>query len=310
LLENGLPVFTLYLENDDDAHRELGKDSRLFFTAPRDGEYLVKLRDVRGLQGPDYRFTLTGRPRRPDFQVTLSGENPKVAAGSGREFKVSARRIDGFEGPIRVDLKGVPSGFHVSSPLVIEEGQTEALGVVYADEDAQAPSDTASKISVSASARIEGREVTHEVKSLGSISLAPKPKLRVAIVPADDGPKPVNGSDDEIPEFVIEAGQTITLKVMVDRIDFQERVPFGNEGSGRNLPFGAIIGNLGLNGLMVPEGQRERTFFLTADPITAEQTRLFHLTTAAAGGVSSRPVRLRVVQPRAEVAESSAERPR
>ncbi len=35
LVKNGLPVFTIYHENDDDAHRELGKDSRLFFTASR-----------------------------------------------------------------------------------------------------------------------------------------------------------------------------------------------------------------------------------------------------------------------------------
>ena len=52
LVANGLPVFSLYYENDDDAHRELGKDSRLFFTAPADGEYLVKVKDVRGFQGP------------------------------------------------------------------------------------------------------------------------------------------------------------------------------------------------------------------------------------------------------------------
>ncbi len=51
LVPNGLPVFSLYYENDDDAHRELGKDSRLFFTAPADGEYLVKIKDVRGSPG-------------------------------------------------------------------------------------------------------------------------------------------------------------------------------------------------------------------------------------------------------------------
>ena len=33
LIPNGLPVFPLYFENDDDAHRELGKDSRS--TSPR-----------------------------------------------------------------------------------------------------------------------------------------------------------------------------------------------------------------------------------------------------------------------------------
>ena len=50
LVANGLPVFSLYYENDDDAHRELGKDSRLFFTAPADGDYLVKVKDAAGFR--------------------------------------------------------------------------------------------------------------------------------------------------------------------------------------------------------------------------------------------------------------------
>ena len=39
LPNNGLPVFTLYYENDDDSQRKLGKDSRLTFVAPADGTY-------------------------------------------------------------------------------------------------------------------------------------------------------------------------------------------------------------------------------------------------------------------------------
>ena len=38
LPNNGLPVFTLNYENDDDAQRKLGKDSRLTFVAPADGD--------------------------------------------------------------------------------------------------------------------------------------------------------------------------------------------------------------------------------------------------------------------------------
>jgi WD40 repeat protein len=302
LVKNGLPVFTIYHENDDDAHRELGKDSRLFFTAPAVGDYLLKIRDVRGLQGPDFRYTLTARQRRPDFKVTLESANPMVGAGSAKQFKLSARRIDGFEGPIQVDFAGVPTGFHVSSPVIIEPGQIEAFGVVVAEEGAK---QVEGAITVRASARVDGAEVTHEVNSLGSIKLNPAPKLRVAIHPTEGGAKPVNVTPGEPLEFSIEAGRTIMLKVTVERLGFAGQVPFGNEGAGRNLPFGAIVDNLGLNGLLVLDGQMERTFFVTADRSTPEQTRLFHLTTTAGGGVSSPPVRLRVTRTKAEVAESS-----
>ena len=299
LVQNGLPVFTIDHENDDDSSRELGKDSRLVFTAPVDADYLLKVRDVRGQQGPDHRYTLTARERRPDFRVTLQGANPTVGPGSAREFKVSARRVDGFEGPIRVEFAGVPPGFTVTSPLVIEAGQLDAFGVVAAEEVAR---ESAGAVTVAASAKIEGRDVRHEVDPLGPIKLGPAPKLRIAIIRAEEGPEPTVDPADGILEFAIEPGRTIALKVAVDRVDFKGQVPFGNEGAGRNLPFGAIVDNLGLNGLLVLDGQRERTFFVTADRTTPDQARLFHLTTTAAGGVSSRPVRLRVTGPRLEAA--------
>lgn len=298
LVPNGLPVFTIFYENDDDAHRELGKDSRLFFTAPAAGEYTLKLKDVRGLGGPDFKYTLTARARRPDFTVSLSGADPTVAAGSGKEFKLSAHRLDGFEGAIRVDITNIPEGFHVTSPIVIEPGQIEALGVITADADAKPPSPEAAKTTaVKASAGIDGAEISHDVNNLGTIKLAPAPKLRVTIVPSADGPKPTQADPGAPPAFEIAPGGTITLTVKLERNGYNGQAPFGNEGSGRNLPYGVIVDNLGLNGLLALEGQTERTFFVTADKVAAEQTRPFHLTTSAEGGQSSPPVYLRVKKP-------------
>src|SRR5207247_9421114 len=48
LPNNGLPVFTLHCENDDDAQRKLGKDSRLTFVDPADGTYYILETDVGG----------------------------------------------------------------------------------------------------------------------------------------------------------------------------------------------------------------------------------------------------------------------
>ena len=62
----------------------------------------------------------------------------RSGAGSAKEFKVAAQRIDGFDGPIRVDIAGVPPGFRVTTPLVIEAGQLEAFGVIEADVGATA----------------------------------------------------------------------------------------------------------------------------------------------------------------------------
>jgi hypothetical protein len=306
LVANGLPVFSIYFENDDDAHRELGKDSRLFFTAHADGEYLVKIKDVRGFHGPEYRYTLGVRERHPDFTVRLSGGDPAVGAGGAKEFKVSAHRIDGFEGPIRVDIADVPPGFRVTTPILIEAGQLDALGLIEADAGAKQPPDAVSKASkITATARVGGRDVTHPVNNLGTIRLASAPKLRLTIGPAQGGPRPVSASEHEPLEFAIEPGQTITLSVKIERRGYGGQVPFGKEGSGRNLPFGVFVDNLGLNGLLVLENQQERVFFITADASTPEQARPFHLTTTVEGGQSSRPVILRVKKPRLEAAAAT-----
>ena len=56
---------------------------------------------------------------------------------------------------------------------------------------------------------------------------------------------PLNASSSGPLEFAIAPGQTIMLKVKVERNGFKGPVSFGNEGSGRNLPFGVIVDNLG-----------------------------------------------------------------
>ena len=130
---NGLPNFTVYYENNDDGRRELGDDSRLIFKAPKTGVYFVRVSDVRGFQGKEFHYDLTVRPRKPDFKVTLRGANPRVNAGSGKEIEVVAQRIDGFQGPIQVDITGVPRGLHVTSPIIIQAGHDRAYGLITAD---------------------------------------------------------------------------------------------------------------------------------------------------------------------------------
>lgn len=305
---NGLPVFTIYYENNDDGRRELGDDSRLIFKAPQDGTYLVRVSDVRGFQGKDYHYELTVRPRQPDFKVTLRGANPKVNAGSGQEIEVVAKRIDGFDGPIRVDIADVPPGFHVTTPIIIQAGHDRAYGTVYADP---APASTGplvaprpedpryQSVKVSSTAVIAGKEVTHAVNSLGTVRLMNKPKITIRMVALDADPLSLAGDSlAEIPdkplELTIHPGETIAAKVVVLRDGYKGVVGFGREYAGRNLPHGVYVDNIGLNGLLLLDDQSERTFYLTAAKWVPETTRLFHLQASQDGKQTSLPVLLHV----------------
>ena len=80
-LPNGLPVFPIYYENDDDGLRRWGKDSRLSFVAPRSGDYFVKIRDARGFSGADFKYTLEILKPKPDFEIKVEGTKLKLPVG-------------------------------------------------------------------------------------------------------------------------------------------------------------------------------------------------------------------------------------
>lgn len=305
---NGLPVFTVYYENNDDSRRELGDDSRLIFKAPKAGIYYVRVSDVRGFQGKDFHYELTVRPRKPDFKVSLNEANPKVNAGSGKEFEVVAQRLDGFDGPIQVDISEIPSGFHVTSPVTIQAGHDRAYGVITADAVPDttgplvAPRPTHEKyhpVKVTATAVIAGKKQTYDVNSLGYVQRLKKPKLIIRIVKMDTNQLSFAGNNlAEIPdkplELTIHPGETITAKVLLLRNGYKGVVGFGREYAGRNLPHGVYVDNIGLNGLLLLDDQNERTFYLTAAKWVPETTRLFHIQAAQDGKQTSIPVLLHV----------------
>jgi len=308
---NGLPVFRIFYENDDESSQRFGADSQLLFTPPRDGEFVVRLTDVRGAgastsagtraethagaEPEDYSYTLTIRPSQPSFSVAVGGKDPKVSPGSGRELTFTVTRTEGFDGPVRIDIDNLPAGFSFHGPVEIEAGQQQAIGVLSASTDATAADESADKgVVVRATASVAGREVVQAAGTLGDIECADKPKVTVAILPGTASAGGPNESSGLL-EFSIRPGQTIAARVAAQRHDFTGRIELGGADAGRNLPYGVFVDNIGLNGLLIVEGQTEREFFITAAPIAKPGRRLFHLRATADGGQASVPVVINVL---------------
>jgi hypothetical protein len=290
---NGLPVFTLYYANDDDSDRKLGTDSRLLFKPPTDGKYLVKVTDSRGHGGERFAYRLIVREAKPDFKVTLGGANPVVNLGSGKEFSVTADRIDGFEEDIKVDVSGLPPGFNVSSPIVIQAGHLEAKGTINAAMDAPKPNETnAATTKVTGTAIIKGRSSLKEVNNLGKIQLGEKPKLFVSLEPYNE--KATNfverSISDQPLEITVVPGQSIPAWLKVKRNGHDDEITFSVEG----LPHGVIVDNIGLNGVLIPKGEDARQIFLTTAKWVPDTDRFCFAKAAQAENQTSLPVLLHV----------------
>jgi len=296
LVANGLPVFTLDYANDDDGERKLGADSRLLFTAPADGSYLMRVTDTRGHSGQRFAYRLTVREAKPDFKVTLNGADPSINAGGGKEFSLTADRLDGFDGDIKVDIDGLPPGFNVSTPLVIQAGHLEAKGTLNAALDAPQPSDTNAALStVTASAMIDGQPVTKHVNNLGKIKLGEKPKLFVALEPFEENATNfVERSPADKPlEITIAPGQSVPAWLKIKRNGHDDLVTFTVE----DLPHGVIVDNIGLNGVLIPKGQDQRKIFLTAAKWVPQVDRLCFAQAKQAGDQTSLALLLHVLKP-------------
>ncbi|MGI8602457.1 MAG: c-type cytochrome domain-containing protein [Verrucomicrobiales bacterium] len=238
-LPNGLPVFIINYENDDDPERELGRDSRLLFHVPKDGDYRVRLSDNRGFTGPDFAVHLRVREAQPRFVVSVAGAGAAVIPGTATAFDVVADRLDGFPGEIRIDFENVPPGFSITSPLVIEDDHLVANGALAASADAAVPPGD-KPITLKACAKIDGREIC-VVGPFGVPQLKKdaKPQFKLSLDP---------------PDITIKPGAIVAARLKVERL--------GNNGllnaEVLNLPHGVIVNNIGLNGVQIAEGATER----------------------------------------------------
>ncbi len=240
---NGLPVVHLYYRNDDGG-MGYGKDSAVHFIAPSDGDYLVRVSDVRGYGGDNFAYRLTIRPPRPDFRVSVNPRNPNVPAGGCVPVTVTALRLDEFDGPINVEMLDLPAGLHATKG-VIATGQVSTTILLSADANAKL--DQAAALKVKATAGNIAHWASPEDK-LKLIAMAPAPDL-------------IATAETQVVE--VETGGKAQVAVKVQRQNgFGGRVPI----EVRNLPPRVIVSDVGLNGVLVNEDEDRRTFTIRALP--------------------------------------------
>jgi hypothetical protein len=247
---NGLPIVTLYYRNDDGGG-PFGKDSRLVFDPPADGEYQVRIGDARGQGSSRHAYQLTVRPPRPDFSISFSPTAPAVSKGSAVSINVRAERRDEFDGPIEVRLENLPPGFSAPATTIPAHENSTNLAL-YAEPGAIVPA-KAPPLKLRAHAVLDGKQVVRE--ATGGL-----PKL---IEPGDIV------TTTEQSEVTVKPGNEVRLTVKVERRNgFKGRIPLEVKG----LPHGVRVLDIGLNGILITPEATTRTIAIYAEPWVQEMT--------------------------------------
>jgi hypothetical protein len=135
-LDSQLDVMTpdgKILASNDDLN---GKDAGLTFTPPADGDYVVRVRDLNNKGGDGYVYFLEIDFARPDFVLKCDPSKAMIGPGSRTAWYAQVTRLNGFAGPVKVEVPGLPAGVSVN-PLTIPANMTQGCLVVSAAADAK-----------------------------------------------------------------------------------------------------------------------------------------------------------------------------
>jgi hypothetical protein len=110
-------------------------DSRIIYTFPADGDYVIRIKDIQRNYGDEYAYRLQIAPPRPDYFLLVTPDNPRMTKGDTIIITVRAVRLDGFGGEIAVSVPNLPAGF-LASNAVIPAGQDQTRLTLSAPADA------------------------------------------------------------------------------------------------------------------------------------------------------------------------------
>ncbi len=104
-------------------------DSYLMAKLPADGKYFVHLGDTRRHAGAAYAYRLRISRPRPDFELRVVPSRVVMRSKKGTAVTIFAVRRDGFDGPIRLEFKGLPKGLESPGATVPAKKDTARVAV-------------------------------------------------------------------------------------------------------------------------------------------------------------------------------------
>ncbi len=258
---------------NDDA---LGKDSRIEWTCPVDGDYTIELRDLTGHAGPTYFYNLTAQPLRPDFVLQCDGDRALIAPGNRTAWFVKIERKYGFAGEVKIDAQGLPPGV-TASALTVPPQMTQGVVILSAAPDAKINMGAVRVIGTAPIVGADGKTPQMQTRTAHALSEIYMPGGGRGLLEVNtQGVAVTEANDLEVtvanPNITIKPGETVKIDVTIKRRpDYTKAVTLDlrvNHLGGiftDPLPPGVTVED----GAAIPEGKNAGTITLKAAPNAA-----------------------------------------
>jgi hypothetical protein len=205
------------------------RDPRIDYTFTQAGEYTLAVQDDAGKSSPAHVYRISATAASPDFQLTLTPDNPNLGPGSSLYVQVQIRRRVGIPGEIEVHFPNLPPGV-TAGPASIPANENQGFVVLTAAADAKPG--TYQLIRAVGRAQVNGKTLEREA--------LPYEIYRI------NNQAQISYRGNMVVTIGPEAEWTVSLepgamKMPADGAPVEVKVRLNRRGEGRDLPF-AIVG--------------------------------------------------------------------
>lgn len=136
-----------------------GQEAALVFTPTADGDHILRVRDLNSKGGDHFVYFIEADFATPDFVLRCDPDKAMIGPGSSTAWYVHVTRVNGFTGPVEVQVKGLPKEI-TATPLTIPASMTQGLIVLTANPAAQPLAANVEVIGTAKVKHADGKEET------------------------------------------------------------------------------------------------------------------------------------------------------
>jgi hypothetical protein len=206
------------LAANDDTH---GKEAALVYTPTADGDLILRVRDLNSKGSESSVYHIEADFARPDFALRCDPDKAMIGPGSATAWYVHVVRQNGFIGPVKIDVKGLPPGV-TASALTIDPAMTQGVIVVTAAPDAKIDAAVVELVGTATVKHADGKEevLVRPVQSNQELYFPGGGRGRFDVnqqVVAVTEPSDILKVDVSAREITLKPGQEVKIEVTLQR---------------------------------------------------------------------------------------------